>query len=100
MLTRDAAARTVPSGVLICGALAARMTLFVPVAILFLAAAPALGLRDVAPGLLWSVLLLAAAGIAYGSVAAVFRAWPATLRVQSSSSKWRAPSCSLEARGS
>lgn len=79
MLTRDAASGTAPPGVLVGAALAARMTLFVPVAILFLAAAPALGLRDVEPGLLWSVLLLAAAGIAYGSVAAVFRAWPATL---------------------
>ena len=79
MLTRDAAGGTAAPGALVGAALAVRMAMFVPVAVLFLAVAPALGLRDVAPGLLWSVLLLAAAGIAYGSVAAVFRAWPATL---------------------
>jgi O-antigen/teichoic acid export membrane protein len=79
LLTRDVAAGTARAGAMVGGALAARMTLFVPVATLFLATAPALGLRGEAASVLWTVLLLAASGMAYGAVAAVFRAWPATL---------------------
>jgi len=79
LLTRDVAAGTAHAGAMVGGALAARMTLFVPVATLFLATAPALGLRGEAASVLWTLLLLAASGMAYGAVAAVFRAWPATL---------------------
>jgi O-antigen/teichoic acid export membrane protein len=79
LLTRDAAARTPRIGALVGAALAARLTLFVPAAFLFLAIASGVGLRGEDPIVLWSVLLLAASGIVYGSVAAIFRAWPATL---------------------
>ena len=79
LLTRDVAAGTAHAGAMVGGALVARMMLFVPVATLFLATAPALGLRGEAASVLWTLLLLAASGMAYGAVAAVFRAWPATL---------------------
>src|SRR5262249_27351805 len=79
LLTRDAAAGTARVGAMVGGALATRAMLFVPMAMVFLASAPALGLGGDAASLLWAVLLLAASGMAYGSRSAVFRAWPATL---------------------
>jgi len=81
LLTRDAAAGTARAGAMVGGALAARMLLFVPIALLFLAVAPELGLRGEARTVLWTVLLLAVSGMAYGGIAAVFRAWPASLTV-------------------
>jgi O-antigen/teichoic acid export membrane protein len=81
LLTRDAAAGTARAGAMVSGALVARILLFVPIALLFLAVAPELGLRGETASVLWTVLLLAVSGMAYGSIAAVFRAWPATLTV-------------------
>jgi O-antigen/teichoic acid export membrane protein len=76
LLTRDVAADRARAGRLLGGALAARIVLFVPVAAVFVATARWVGLGEEAFSMLSAMLLLALAGIAYGSVAAVFRAWP------------------------
>ena len=99
MLTRDAAGGTAAPGALVGAALAVRMAMFVPVAVLFLAVAPALGLRDVTPGGCGRCCCSRQpASHTEPSPPSSVRGRPRWR--QSSSSKWRAPSCSLEARGS
>ncbi len=76
MLPRDAAADKTAAGRLLAGALTARLLLFVPVAVLFVASAPWLGLRQEPASLLIAMLLVTATSIAYGTIAGLFRAWP------------------------
>jgi O-antigen/teichoic acid export membrane protein len=74
LLTRDAA-RDQRVCALLSRALVARLGLFIPVAAIFYVAAPLLG-GQVATGTIRAVLPLAMTGVAYGCLAAVFRAWP------------------------
>ena len=74
LLTRDGA-RDRRVCALLGDALAARLGLFLPVAIGFYIAAPRLGV-EIAPATLRVAVPLAMIGIAYGCFASIFRAWP------------------------
>jgi O-antigen/teichoic acid export membrane protein len=75
LITRDAAADRAAASRLVLLALTARAVLFVPLAVAVSVAAPRIGLAG-ASSLVPATLMLAAAGVAYGSLASVLRAWP------------------------
>jgi O-antigen/teichoic acid export membrane protein len=76
LLTRDTARGDHHTGRLLTDALVTRLVLFVPAGVVVYVAAPRLGLGLESPATLRIAVWLAAAGLAYGCVAAVFRAWP------------------------
>jgi O-antigen/teichoic acid export membrane protein len=80
LLTREAARENPEVGRMVRAALVARLGLLLPAAIAFLAAAPWLGGAADAAALRIAPAI-AAAGIAYGCLAAVFRAQPRSLVV-------------------
>ena len=79
LLMRDAAADRASVPRLLASALAARALVFVPAAALFISAAPSVGLHHESVPALVTMLMLAGAGMAYGAIASVIRAWPERL---------------------
>ena len=79
LLTRDAARQDDDIGSIVTAALTARLALFLPVGLFVYAGAPGAGAGAVPAATLHAVAMLAAAGIAYGCVAAIYRASPRRL---------------------
>jgi O-antigen/teichoic acid export membrane protein len=81
LLTRDAARDDPATGRLVGAALVARLGLLLPVAVAFIVFAPRLSAEPETIAGLRLAPVIAAAGIAYGCLAPVFRAWPRSLVV-------------------
>jgi O-antigen/teichoic acid export membrane protein len=79
LLTREAARGVSAMGPLLVNALIARVALFLPVAVYVVLGAPGMGVGRLSPEMLRAIAGLAAAGIAYACMAAVYRVSPRRL---------------------
>lgn len=75
LVTRDAARQPEAAGRLVAAAIAVRLSIFAPVAVAVVLAAPWLEVK-VSAAVVRLIVALVAAGLAYGSLAAGFKAWP------------------------
>ncbi len=79
LLTRESARRPQEMGAAVAGAIALRLSLFLPVALFLWVGAPAVASVGTPIAMLRAIAMLAAAGAVYGCVAAIHHATPARL---------------------